>query len=106
MRPASRCRAENGEIVAAHGEGAENIRAAFALVAELDEVAAANFVIQDAATLASAYQKALRKRAKPMLLPLESADAGRDRARAVRQLLQGRDGLSSRNMSGRGRRWR
>jgi phosphatidylglycerophosphate synthase len=73
--PGVALRAEDGEVVAAHGEGAENIRAAFALVTELDEVAAANFVIQDAATLASAYQKALRKRAKPVLLPLDNADA-------------------------------
>jgi phosphatidylglycerophosphate synthase len=72
--PGVALKAENGEIVAAHGEGAENIRAAFALVAELDEAAAANFVTQDAATLAGAYQKALRKRAKPLLLPLDGAD--------------------------------
>jgi phosphatidylglycerophosphate synthase len=74
--PGTALKAENGEIVAAHGEGVENIRAAFALVAELDEAAAANFTVQDAATLASAYQKALRKRAKPLLLPLEGADVG------------------------------
>jgi len=74
--PGGALKAENGEIVAAHGEGAENIRAAFTLVAELDEAAAANFEAQDAATLASAYQKALRKRAKPILLPLDGADAG------------------------------
>ncbi|WP_284736135.1 CDP-alcohol phosphatidyltransferase family protein [Dongia deserti] len=73
--PGVALKAENGEIVAAHGEGAENIRAAFALVAELDEAAAANFIMQDAATLASAYQKALRKRAEPVLLPLDGADA-------------------------------
>ncbi|HET6162010.1 MAG TPA: CDP-alcohol phosphatidyltransferase family protein [Dongiaceae bacterium] len=73
--PGVALKADSGEIVAAHGEGAENIRAAFALVAELDEAAAAGFEIQDAATLASAYQKALRKRAKPILLPLENADA-------------------------------
>src|SRR5262245_41173775 len=73
--PGAALRADNGEIVAAHGEGLENIRAAFALVAELDGAAAVNFEIQDAATLASAYQKALRKRAKPILLPLDGADA-------------------------------
>ena len=73
--PGVALKAENGEIVAAHGEGAENIRSAFALVSELEEAAAANFVVQDAATLASAYQKALRKRAKPILLPLDGADA-------------------------------
>lgn len=73
--PGAALKADNGEIVAAHGEGPENIRAAFALVAELDEAAAAIFEIQDAATLASAYQKALRKRAKPLLLPLDGTDA-------------------------------
>ena len=73
--PGVALKAENGEIVAAHGEGAENIRSAFALVSELDEAAAANFVMQDAATLASAYQKALRKRARPILSPLDGADA-------------------------------
>ena len=72
--PGVALRADDGEIVAAHGEGVENIRAAFAMVVELDEAAAANFVIQDATTLASSYQKALRKRAKPVLLPLENAD--------------------------------
>jgi phosphatidylglycerophosphate synthase len=73
--PGVALKAENGEIVAAHGEGVENIRSAFALVSELDEAAAVNFEAQDAATLASAYQKALRKRAKPILLPLDGADA-------------------------------
>jgi len=72
--PGVALQAENGQIVAAHGEGAENIRAAFELVAELDQAAAANFETQDAATLASAYQKALRKRAKPILLPLDGAE--------------------------------
>jgi phosphatidylglycerophosphate synthase len=72
--PGVALRADDGEIVAAHGEGAENIRLAFTLVTELAEAATANFVIQDAATLASAYQKALRKRAKPVLLPLDNAD--------------------------------
>ena len=72
--PGVALRADDGEIVAAHGEGVENIRAAFAAVVELDEAATANFVIQDAATLASSYQKALRKRAKPVLLPLDNAD--------------------------------
>ena len=33
--PGVALRAEDGEVVAAHGEGAENIRAAFALVTEL-----------------------------------------------------------------------
>jgi phosphatidylglycerophosphate synthase len=73
--PGVALKADSGEIVAAHGEGVENIRAAFALVAELDEAAAANFLTQDAATLATAYQKALRKRAKPLLLPLDGVDA-------------------------------
>jgi phosphatidylglycerophosphate synthase len=72
--PGVALKAENGEIVAAHGEGVENIRAAFAVVAELDEAATANFVTQDAATLASSYQKSLRKRARPVLLPLDGAD--------------------------------
>jgi phosphatidylglycerophosphate synthase len=73
--PGVALKADDGEIVAAHGEGAENIRAAFSLVAELDEASAANFLIQDAITLASSYQKALRKRAEPVLLPLDNADA-------------------------------
>jgi len=72
--PGVALRAPSGAIVAAHGEGAENIRAAFALVTGIDATAAANFMMQDAATLASAYQKALRKRAKPILLPLDGAD--------------------------------
>ena len=72
--PGVALKAPSGEVVAAHGEGVENIRAAFALVAELDEASAANFVIQDAAALASAYQKALRKRARPLLLALDGAD--------------------------------
>jgi phosphatidylglycerophosphate synthase len=74
--PGVALRADDGEIVAAHGEGAQNISSAFTLVTELDEAAAANFVVQDPATLASAYQKALRKRAKPLLLPLDNADVG------------------------------
>ena len=73
--PGVALKADNGEIVAAHGEGLENIRAAFSAVAELDEAARALFIVQDAATLASAYQKALRKRATPVLLPLDGADA-------------------------------
>lgn len=73
--PGVALRAEDGEVVAAHGEGADNIRAAFSLVTELDEASAAQFKIQDATALASAYQKALRKRAKPVLLPLDNADA-------------------------------
>jgi phosphatidylglycerophosphate synthase len=72
--PGVALRADDGEIVAAYGEGIANIRAAFALVAELDAAASANFITQDAVTLASAYQKALRKRAKPLLLPLDGAD--------------------------------
>ncbi len=73
--PGIALKAENGEIVAAHGEGAENIRAAFTLVAEIDAAASnAAFSLHDAATLAGAYQKALRKRARPILLPLEGAD--------------------------------
>ena len=73
--PGVALRADDGEVVAAHGEGADNIRAAFSLVTELDEASAALFMIQDASTLASSYQKALRKRAKPVLLPLDNADA-------------------------------
>jgi phosphatidylglycerophosphate synthase len=82
--PGVALRADDGEIVAAHGEGLENIRAAFAAVAELDEAATAHFIVQDAATLASAYQKALRKRANPVLLPLDGADAA-----AIEQALFG-----------------
>jgi phosphatidylglycerophosphate synthase len=73
--PGVALRAEDGEVVAAHGEGPENIRAAFSAVTEINEAVAARFDVQDAAKLASAYQKALRKRAKPVLLPLENADA-------------------------------
>jgi phosphatidylglycerophosphate synthase len=73
--PGVALRAADGEIVAAHGAGAEGIRAAFSIATEINEAAAARFAIQDAATLASAYQKALRKHAKPLLLPLENADA-------------------------------
>ncbi|MEZ5829915.1 MAG: CDP-alcohol phosphatidyltransferase family protein [Dongiaceae bacterium] len=72
--PGVALKAESGEVVAAHGEGEENIRSAFALISALDEAATADFKVQDAATLASAYQKALRKRARPILLPLQGAD--------------------------------
>jgi phosphatidylglycerophosphate synthase len=73
-KPGAALRASDGEIVAAHGKGVENIRAAFAAVSELDEAATAHFIVQDAEALASAYQKALRKRANPILLPLDGAD--------------------------------
>jgi phosphatidylglycerophosphate synthase len=74
--PGTALKADDGEIVAAHGAGPENIRAAFLAVTEINEAVAARFEIQDPATLASAYQKALRKRAKPLLLPLDGADRG------------------------------
>ena len=73
--PGAALQAEDGEIVAAHGEGIENIRAAFSVVAELGAAAGAEFVVRDAAALVGAYQKALRKRANPLLLPLVAADA-------------------------------
>lgn len=74
--PGTALRADDGEIVAAHGEGMENIRAAFTLVTEIDADASGTlFILQDAPALASAYQKALRKRARPVLLPLDNANA-------------------------------
>ncbi len=73
--PGVALKSDSGEIVAAHGEGSENAGTAFTLVAEISAAAAAtDFAMHDAATLASAYQKALRKRARPILLPLEGAD--------------------------------
>ncbi|HEY1383477.1 MAG TPA: CDP-alcohol phosphatidyltransferase family protein [Dongiaceae bacterium] len=73
--PGAALKADDGEIVAAHGEGPQNIDLAFSVVTEINEEAAANFIVQDSVTLASAYQKALRKRARPLLLALDSADA-------------------------------
>jgi phosphatidylglycerophosphate synthase len=73
--PGVALRTADGETVAAHGVGPEGIRAAFSIVTEINEDAAARVAIQDAATLASAYQKALRKRAKPLLQSLENANA-------------------------------
>ena len=74
--PGVALRADDGEIVAAHAEGVENIRAAFSLVTEIEADASGTlFIVQDAPALASAYQKALRKRARPVLLPLDNADA-------------------------------
>jgi phosphatidylglycerophosphate synthase len=73
--PGAALKADDGEIVAAHGQGPENIDVAFTLVAEISATGAdTSFAVQDAATLASAYQKALRKRARPILLPLQGAD--------------------------------
>jgi phosphatidylglycerophosphate synthase len=72
--PGAALKADDDEMVAAHGEGPENIRAAFSVVTEINEAATANFTVQNSATLASAYQKALRKRAKPLLVPLDNAD--------------------------------
>jgi phosphatidylglycerophosphate synthase len=72
--PGIALRADDGEIVAAHGEGSQNIDLAFSVVTEINEEAAANFIVQDSLTLASAYSKALRKRAKPLLLALDNAD--------------------------------
>lgn len=83
--PGIALKADDGEIVAAHDEG-ENIDTAFTLVAEISATGAGtNFAVQDAATLASAYQKALRKRARPILLPL----AGADPAAIERALFEG-----------------
>ena len=73
--PGVALKADDGEIVAAHGEGPQNIDLAFSVVTEINEEAAANFIVQDSVTLASAYSKALRKRAKPLLLALDNADA-------------------------------
>jgi len=72
--PGVALKADDGEIVAAHGEGPQNIDLAFSVVTEINEEAAANFIVQDSVTLASAYSKALRKRAKPLLLALDNAD--------------------------------
>jgi phosphatidylglycerophosphate synthase len=72
--PGVALKADDGEVVAAHGEGSQNIDLAFSVVTEINEEAAANFIVQDAVTLASAYQKALRKRAKPLLLALDNAE--------------------------------
>ena len=72
--PGVALKADDGEIVAAHGEGPQNIDLAFSVVTEINEEAAANFVVQDSVTLASAYQKALRKRARPLLRALDNAD--------------------------------
>lgn len=84
--PGVALRADDAEIVAAHGEGPENIDTAFTLVAEISATGAGtSFAVQDAAALASAYQKALRKRARPILLPL----AGADPAAIERALFEG-----------------
>jgi hypothetical protein len=102
--PGVALRADDGEIVAAHGEGVENIRAAFAMVVELDEAAAANFVIQDATTLPAPTRRRCASGRKPVLLPLENADPD-----AIERALFGSSykgvTMSSPNMSGRGRRW-
>jgi phosphatidylglycerophosphate synthase len=74
--PGVALRADDGEIVAAHGEGVDNIRAAFNLVTEIGaDGTDTQFIIQGAPALSSAYQKALRKRARPVLLALDNADA-------------------------------
>lgn len=67
-------RSESGHIVAAHGIDRAGARKAFAVVAELEDVAASDFIVQDAVTLASTYRKALRKRARPILAHLDGAD--------------------------------
>jgi len=74
--------AADGRIVAAHGEGRESLRAAFGVVAEGADAAAAGFAAQDAIELASTYRKALRKRARPILAHVENVDV-----RAVEKLL-------------------
>jgi phosphatidylglycerophosphate synthase len=67
-------RAENGHIVAVHGGDRTHARAGFEVVAELADATAADFLAQDAIQLASTYQKALRKRARPILVHADGAD--------------------------------
>ncbi len=75
-------RAGNGHIVAAHGADRAGARKAFEVVAELEDIGSSDFVVQDPATLASTYNKSLRKRAKPILVHVDGADV-----RAVERLL-------------------
>ena len=75
-------RSAGGHIVAAHGADRAGARKAFEVVAELEDVATSDFVVQDPITLASTYNKSLRKRAKPILVHVDRADR-----RAVERLL-------------------
>ncbi len=75
-------RAEGGHVVAAHGADRAGARKAFEVVAELEDVGGSDFVVQDPTTLATSYQKSLRKRAKPILVHAEGADV-----RALERLL-------------------
>lgn len=68
-------RSDAGHIVAAHGIDRAGARKAFGIVAELETVSASDFIVQDALTLASSYRKSLRKRARPILVHLDGADA-------------------------------
>jgi phosphatidylglycerophosphate synthase len=72
--PGTALRAENGHIVAAHGIDRVGARKAFEVVAEIEDVRTSEFIVQDAVTLASTYNKTLRKRAKPILVHVDGAD--------------------------------
>ena len=72
--PGIALRSESGHIVAAHGIDRAGARRAFEVVAELEDVAASDFIVQDSVTLASTYRKALRKRARPILMHVDGAD--------------------------------
>lgn len=67
-------RADNGHIVAVHGGDRTHVRAGFEVVAELADATASDFLVRDADTLATSYRKALRKRARPILVHAEGAD--------------------------------
>ena len=75
-------RSEGGHIVATHGADRAGARKAFEVVAEIEDVGGSDFVVQDPVTLASTYNKSLRKRAKPILIHADGADR-----RAVERLL-------------------
>lgn len=72
--PGTALKSEKDHIVAAHGIDRAGARRAFAVVAELEAAAESDLIVQDAVTLASTYQKALRKRAKPVLVHADGAD--------------------------------
>lgn len=59
--------ADNGEVVAVHA-GRTHVRAGIEVVSERIEAEAGDFAIQSASELASTYSKALRKRARPILV--------------------------------------
>lgn len=67
-------RAANGHIVAVHGGDRAHARAGFEVVAELADATASDFLVQDAIALATSYRKALRKRARPILVHADGAD--------------------------------